>query len=229
MQWWLFHHKVQTNIYGCFHGCVEYNCCHFSRPRCRTEVPKHHNKSLKRRVSFHYQFKSAHCDCAGPDEKCDCARPSAITKHKLFEMGPRWHQDWPRLAKFISGATFFLFFKGLFWHISRHRRQSTLSNHFPLSNINKSPADRILQQPQAASPTGLFPPSFCTDLGMQVDVCNAVESKLVAVGSILVDVSDSQTRQLPHCEVITGDGSQFNRQQCETLAVRTQEGNRQEG
>lgn len=59
----------------------------------------------------------------------------------------------------------------------------------------------------------------CTDLSVQVDICNAVEGKLVPIGAILVDVSHRQARQLPHCFVVTGHGSKFNGSQRKLLAV----------
>lgn len=62
-----------------------------------------------------------------------------------------------------------------------------------------------------------------------MDVRNAVEGKLVAVGAILIDVSDSQTRQLLHRFVITGDGSEFNGRQIKTLAVHTHGVNGKQG
>lgn len=83
----------------------------------------------------------------------------------------------------------------------------------PQSHISKSPSDRGPQQLQAVYST--------TDLSMEVDVRNTVEGKLVPIGAILVDVSHSQTRQLPHCFVVTGHGSEFNRSQRKLLAVHT--------
>lgn len=87
---------------------------------------------------------------------------------------------------------------------------------FSISHISISSSDRGVQQPQE------FPAlcsCCCTDLRVQVDICNAVEGKLVAIGAILVDVSHCQARQLPHRFVVTGHGSKFNRSQRKLLAV----------
>lgn len=58
-----------------------------------------------------------------------------------------------------------------------------------------------------------------TDLSVEVHVCNAVQGELVPIRAILVDVSHSQTRQLPHRFVITGHGSKFNGSQRQILAA----------
>lgn len=52
-----------------------------------------------------------------------------------------------------------------------------------------------------------------------MDVCNAVEGKLVPIGPILVDVSHRQARQLGHRFVVTGHGGKLNRSQRKLLAV----------
>lgn len=52
-----------------------------------------------------------------------------------------------------------------------------------------------------------------------MDICNAVEGKLVPIGAILVDVSHRQARQLPHRFVVAGHGSKLKRSQRELLAV----------
>lgn len=51
---------------------------------------------------------------------------------------------------------------------------------------------------------------LCTHLSVQVDICDAIQGKLVALGSILVDVSGGQAREFLHRFVITGDGSKLN-------------------
>lgn len=48
----------------------------------------------------------------------------------------------------------FLFFTGMFWYFSNDRGENNLSTSLPLLNMNKSPTDRVLQQPQAAFSTG---------------------------------------------------------------------------
>lgn len=85
----------------------------------------------------------------------------------------------------------------------------------------KSPTDRDVQKKKKTHAASFAPLSIClcTDLCMQVDICNAVEGKLKAIAAIFIDVSDSQARQLLHCFVITGGWDWCTWHQCKTFTV----------
>lgn len=113
-----------------------------------------------------------------------------------------------------------LFTAELFWYFSTTAEgENELCTALPLLNIQQRPAATGLQEPQAACPCW-EPVAGATDLGVQVDICNTVQGKLVSVGPVLVDVGDGQTGELPHRFVIAGYGREFDGRQGKTVGAR---------
>ena len=116
------------------------------------------------------------------------------------------------------------------------RGKTTFTHHSLCETGTNHPTATIEQPPPPPPPPRLpLPPppplstSVCTDLSLQVHVCNAVEGKLVSVSAVLVDVGEGQTRQLLHRLVVTGHRGEFGRHQRGTLGVHgRQEGGQQQ-
>lgn len=89
------------------------------------------------------------------DQYFDCAQHFLAAEHRSSQTGNHWHEDWPQLAKsiYLCGC---LLSQRCFDSFSNNRGENKLSASLPLLNMNKSPTDRVLQQPQAASPHGLL-------------------------------------------------------------------------